>query len=62
MLFDKEDKRWEDKASDYEAYYNDHVHRILQREEIHSLDPPLHLPLNTPHMDAEQHQSNMSEA
>jgi hypothetical protein len=59
MLFDKEDKRWEDKASDYEAYYYDRVHRILQGEEIHSLNPPLHLPLKTPQMDAEQHQSNV---
>jgi hypothetical protein len=52
MLFDKEDKRWEDKASDYEAYYYDRVHRILQGEDIHSLDPPLHLPSKTPQMDA----------
>jgi hypothetical protein len=40
MLFDKEDKRWENKICDYEAYYNDIIRRIIHREDISSLDPP----------------------
>jgi hypothetical protein len=36
MLFDKEDERWKDKPSDYEAYYQDHIRRILNGEGIYA--------------------------
>lgn len=49
MLFDEKDKRWEDRSSDYQAYYHNHIHQILHGEGIQSLDPP--------ETDAKQHQS-----
>ncbi|OAL42637.1 hypothetical protein IQ07DRAFT_525751 [Pyrenochaeta sp. DS3sAY3a] len=48
MLFDKDDKRWQDRLSDYETYYQDCIHRILRGEEIYTLDPLPHLLLHTP--------------
>jgi hypothetical protein len=35
MLFDKEDERWKDTPSDYKAYYQDHIRRILNGEGIY---------------------------
>jgi hypothetical protein len=46
---DKEDKCWEDKPSDYAAYYHDRMNRVLLGEDIDSLDPPLRLLLKTHH-------------
>jgi hypothetical protein len=40
MLFDKEDKRWENESDNYEAYYNDSIRRVIHGEAISSLDPP----------------------
>jgi hypothetical protein len=51
MLFDREDKHWENKSSNYDAYYNDIIRRIVHGDDISSLDPP--------QAEAEQHQSDM---
>jgi hypothetical protein len=39
-LFDEKDKRWENRPSDYQAYYHDNIHQILHGGEIQSFDPP----------------------